>query len=85
MLDERGLGFLAQTMPAPNTEMLTVTVIPCGREDGKNSEEEMPYEIKIRKKRKFRCPLFSFQPTRIVSRRSSFASLPIGRRFSNLT
>lgn len=53
MLDERGLGFLAQTMPVPNTEMLTVTVIPCGREDGKNSEDEMPYEIKIRKKRKF--------------------------------
>lgn len=52
MLDERGLGFLAQTMPASNNEMLTITVIPCGREDGKNSEEEMPYEIKIRKKRK---------------------------------
>ena len=24
--------------------------MPCGREDGKNSQEEMPYEIKIRKK-----------------------------------
>lgn len=24
--------------------------MPCGREDGKNSQDEMPYEIKIRKK-----------------------------------
>jgi hypothetical protein len=52
VLDERGLGFLAQSMPANNSDMITITVIPCGREDGKNSEEEMPYEIKIRKKRK---------------------------------
>jgi hypothetical protein len=25
-------------------------VIPCGREDGKNTAEEQPYELKIRKK-----------------------------------
>jgi hypothetical protein len=25
-------------------------VIPCGREDGKNCEEEMPFELKIKKK-----------------------------------
>jgi hypothetical protein len=28
--------------------------MPCGREDGKNSQDEMPYEIKIRKKGKYR-------------------------------
>jgi len=26
--------------------------MPCGREDGKNSPDEMPYEFKIRKKGK---------------------------------
>jgi hypothetical protein len=31
-----------------------MTVIPCGKEDGQNDEEDMPYEIKIRKKRRFR-------------------------------
>jgi hypothetical protein len=31
-------------------EYLTVTVIPCGREDGNNTQEEMAYEIKIKKK-----------------------------------
>ncbi len=25
-------------------------VIPCGREDGQNSEDEMPYELHIKKK-----------------------------------
>ena len=29
--------------------------MPCGREDGKNSQDEMPYEIKIRKKGKYLC------------------------------
>jgi hypothetical protein len=34
-------------------------VIPCGREDGKNSEEETPYELKIRKKGKYKTPSYS--------------------------
>ena len=39
-------------MQGSNTpsEYITVTVIPCGREDGNNSEEEMAYEIKLKKK-----------------------------------
>ena len=35
---------------SPHSETLIVIVMPCGREDGKNSQEEMPYEIRIRKK-----------------------------------
>ena len=27
-----------------------MVVIPCGREDGKNTGEEVPYEIKLKKK-----------------------------------
>jgi len=27
-----------------------VIVIPCGREDGKNLENELPYEIRLKKK-----------------------------------
>ena len=50
LLDERCLGFIAQSLPSPHSEVITITVIPCGREDGKNSQDEMPYEIKIRKK-----------------------------------
>jgi hypothetical protein len=34
-----------------------MTVIPCGREDGQNEDEDMPYEIKIRKKCNLDCPL----------------------------
>lgn len=29
---------------------MTVVVIPCGREDGKNLEDENPYEVKLKKK-----------------------------------
>ena len=49
--DERQLAYMAQQnqlLP----EYIYVTVIPCGREDGKNSDDEKPYEHKIRKKRK---------------------------------
>jgi hypothetical protein len=49
---ERPLGFQV-SQPAPlNQDFLTVTVIPCGREDGKNTynEDELPYEIKLKKK-----------------------------------
>ena len=47
--DERQVSFAPQTY-SPGTETISVVVMPCGREDGKNSEDEMPYEIKIRKK-----------------------------------
>ena len=53
LIDERCLGFIAQSLPSPHSEIITITVIPCGREDGKNSDDEMPYEIKIRKKRTY--------------------------------
>ena len=33
--------------------------MPCGSEDGKNTSDEMPYEMKLRKKGKF-FPLFPF-------------------------
>lgn len=49
--DERQLAYIAQ-QNALMSEYIFVTVIPCGREDGKNSDEEKPYEHKIRKKRK---------------------------------
>lgn len=32
------------------SEYITVVVIPCGREDGKNKEDDKPFELKIRKK-----------------------------------
>jgi hypothetical protein len=32
---------------SPNSETLVIVVMPCGREDGKNSPDEMPYEITI--------------------------------------
>ena len=35
---------------SPHSEVITIVVMPCGREDGKNSNDEMPYEFKIRKK-----------------------------------
>ena len=35
---------------SPGSETIIVVVMPCGREDGKNTLDEMPYEIKIRKK-----------------------------------
>jgi hypothetical protein len=35
---------------ALSPDHIIVTVIPCGREDGKNSTDEQPYELKIRKK-----------------------------------
>lgn len=47
--EEKLLSFLNQGF-SPNSETITVTVIPCGREDGKNAPEEMPFEMKIRKK-----------------------------------
>lgn len=47
--DERSVTFAPQAQ-SPNSETIVVVVMPCGREDGKNSQEEMPYEIKIRKK-----------------------------------
>lgn len=47
--EEKSVSFAPQSF-SPNSEALMVTVIPCGREDGKNSEDEMPYELKIRKK-----------------------------------
>lgn len=42
------------------SEYIYVTVIPCGREDGKNSDDEKPYEHKIRKKRKFNPQPYKF-------------------------
>lgn len=33
-----------------NSDTLVVVVMPCGREDGKNGPDEVPYEIRIRKK-----------------------------------
>lgn len=47
--EEKLLSLVTQNY-SPNSEQIIVTVIPCGREDGKNSEDEMPYEMKIRKK-----------------------------------
>lgn len=47
--DERQVMFAPQGF-TPGTETIVVVVMPCGREDGKNSSEELPYEIKIRKK-----------------------------------
>ena len=82
LLDERCLGFIAQSLPSPHSEVITITVIPCGREDGKNSEDEMPYEIKIRKKgiiNIFNSCLL--QPMRTVSRKYSLGSLLTGRRY----
>lgn len=38
---------------SPHSEVITIVVMPCGREDGKNSNDEMPYEFKIRKKGRF--------------------------------
>lgn len=35
---------------ASTAESIMVTVIPCGREDGQNCPEELPYELKIKKK-----------------------------------
>ena len=43
------LAYPAEQLPIGQDQII-ITVIPCGREDGKNSEEEMPYELKIRKK-----------------------------------
>jgi hypothetical protein len=42
----------SQQSLSPHSETITIVVMPCGREDGKNSQDEMPYEIKIRKKGK---------------------------------
>ncbi len=33
-----------------------MVVIPCGKEDGANSEDDKPFEIKIRKKGKLPTP-----------------------------
>ena len=33
-------------------QQIVVIVIPCGREDGKNLENELPYEIRLKKKSK---------------------------------
>ena len=44
--------YMAQQNALMN-EYIYVTIIPCGREDGKNSDDEKPYEHKIRKKRKY--------------------------------
>jgi hypothetical protein len=40
----------SQQSLSPHSETIVVVVMPCGREDGNNSHDEMPYEIKIRKK-----------------------------------
>lgn len=48
-IEEKQVSFLPQNF-SPQSEQIVITVIPCGREDGKNSEDEMPYEMKIRKK-----------------------------------
>jgi len=47
--EDRPLNFVPQPFNL-SSETIVVVVIPCGREDGKNTPEEMPYEIKIRKK-----------------------------------
>jgi hypothetical protein len=52
LIEDRTISFCTQQQMLLTQEYITVTVIPCGREDGKNSEEEIPYEIKIRKKGK---------------------------------
>ena len=49
--DGQQLAYMAQQAQL-YPEYIIVTVIPCGREDGKNSDDEKPYEHKIRKKRK---------------------------------
>lgn len=49
--DDRVFPFCPQQMILAQ-EYITVVVIPCGREDGKNGEDETPFEIKIRKKGK---------------------------------
>ena len=43
-------SYSSQQSLSPHSETITIVVMPCGREDGKNSQDEMPYEIKIRKK-----------------------------------
>lgn len=50
--EERALSYMAQNF-SPGSETIIVVVMPCGREDGNNSADEMPYEIKIRKKGNF--------------------------------
>lgn len=50
MPDDRAMAYCPNQQMLLAQDYITVTVIPCGREDGKNTEEEMPYEIKIRKK-----------------------------------
>lgn len=57
--DERSVALAHQVFPL-GTETIVVVVMPCGREDGKNSSEEMPYEIKIRKKGIFHIIVYNF-------------------------
>jgi hypothetical protein len=57
--EEKQLNYLPSNY-SPNSETVTVTVTPCGSEDGKNSIDEMPYEMKIRRKGNFTSSSYLF-------------------------
>ena len=46
--------------------------MPCGREDGKNSQDEMPYEIKIRKKGRY---LITFKRNLLLATENSLKEI----------
>jgi hypothetical protein len=63
-------------------------VMPCGREDGRNGKDEMPFKLDIRKKGNSiftRANKLLIQLMRIVWGRSSWGSLSTGRKYSRTT